>query len=117
MKTVLIVEDNPHQVHLLEIMLSRFHLLTVQETNIFNILSLVEEKKVDIIILDIMLFEMSGDMMIKEIRVLDKLIPIIMITAITVEEMRIKCLQNGANYYMVKPFSFSDLQAVIRQYL
>ena len=73
----------------------------------------------DLIILDVMLPNMNGFNICKEIRAVDKNQPIIMLTAKTGDEDIILGLSLGADDYVAKPFSVAQLvlrvQAVLRR--
>ncbi len=68
----------------------------------------------DLILLDIMLPLKDGIALCKELRASNIQTPIIMLTAKDTTEDKIKGLDIGANDYLAKPFSFSELLARIR---
>ena len=68
----------------------------------------------DIIILDLMLPKQDGWTTCTNLRQLDILTPIIMLTALSDVENRIKGLDCGADDYLPKPFHFGELLARIR---
>ena len=70
----------------------------------------------DIIILDLMLPDMAGEELCRTIRESSD-VPIIMLTAKSGEEDRIKGLSIGADDYMVKPFSPRELVARVKAHL
>jgi len=63
----------------------------------------------DLCILDVMLPEMDGFTLAKEIRKKNKEIPILFLTAKSLKEDRIHGLQIGADDYITKPFSIEEL--------
>jgi two-component system alkaline phosphatase synthesis response regulator PhoP len=63
----------------------------------------------DLIILDLMLEEMDGFEVARELRQNDQRLPIIMLTARSAVEDRIHGLEAGADDYMVKPFHLREL--------
>jgi len=63
----------------------------------------------DLCILDVMLPEMDGFTLAKEIRKKNKEIPILFLTAKSLKEDRIQGLQLGADDYITKPFSIEEL--------
>ena len=71
----------------------------------------------DVIILDIMLPEMDGVTVCREIRQKDILTPILMLTAKDEIEDKVTGLSEGADDYLTKPFSFDELLARIRALL
>ena len=79
---------------------------------------LLEERRFDLILLDIMLPQMDGFTLMEFIKTLD--IPTIFLTARTDVMDRVKGLRLGAEDYMVKPFAVAELLArvdtVLRRY-
>jgi DNA-binding response OmpR family regulator len=75
---------------------------------------LYEERKPDLILLDIMIPEKSGYDVCKEIRRDDALTPILMLTAKGEEIDKVVGLEIGADDYIVKPFSVNELLARVR---
>ena len=71
----------------------------------------------DVIVLDIMLPHINGIEVCRRIRESNTDIPIIMLTALDAVDDRINGLDSGADDYLVKPFSFSELSARIRALL
>jgi two-component system, OmpR family, alkaline phosphatase synthesis response regulator PhoP len=63
----------------------------------------------DLIILDLMLEEMDGYEVARQIRQRDQKLPIIMLTARSAVEDRIHGLELGADDYMIKPFHLREL--------
>ncbi|MFB3884587.1 MAG: response regulator [Thermodesulfobacteriota bacterium] len=74
-------------------------------------------KGYDLIILDILLPKMDGREILKRIRGLDIQTPVIFLTAKDSESDIVKGLDLGADDYLTKPFSFSELLARIRAIL
>jgi DNA-binding response OmpR family regulator len=75
------------------------------------------ESKYDIILLDIMLPELDGFEVLKELRKRNVLTPIIMLTAKSQEIDKILGLEFGADDYVTKPFSPRELQARVKAVL
>jgi DNA-binding response OmpR family regulator len=71
----------------------------------------------DLIILDIMLPRMDGFAVCEHLRAMGLDMPILMLSARGVVEDRVKGLQTGADDYLPKPFSFSELTARVRALL
>jgi DNA-binding response OmpR family regulator len=71
----------------------------------------------DAVILDIMLPKISGTMVLEGIRKKNRQIPIIMLTAKDAVLDKIKHLEAGADDYLTKPFSISELVVRIRAVL
>lgn len=71
----------------------------------------------DLIFMDIMLPEMDGITAIERIREFDKDTPIIAQTAYLRNNIRTKCLEAGANYFMSKPIQLKSLLETLGRYL
>jgi two-component system OmpR family response regulator len=67
----------------------------------------------DFLIFDVMMPEMDGFTLAREIREIDKKIPILFLTAKSMEEDKLKGFDSGADDYMTKPFSMEELLARI----
>ncbi len=74
-------------------------------------------KDYDLVILDLMLPNMSGDEICKEVRALEITIPILILTARNETETKVNLLLLGADDYVVKPFSFEELAARVHALL
>jgi two-component system, OmpR family, alkaline phosphatase synthesis response regulator PhoP len=72
-------------------------------------LSLQESRPFDLIILDLMLEEIDGFEVARQIRQRDQKLPIIMLTARSTPEDRIHGLELGADDYIIKPFHLREL--------
>ncbi len=68
----------------------------------------------DCIILDFKLPKMNGLEVCREIRRNKIITPILILTVVDSVDMKVKCLDAGADDYITKPFSFSELLARIR---
>ena len=71
------------------------------------------EQKFDFCVLDVMMPIMDGFTLAKEIREIDKQIPILFLTAKTLKEDKLEGFSLGADDYLTKPFSMEELLARI----
>ena len=78
---------------------------------------LVQSNDFDLVILDIMLPEMNGLDVCKEIRKTNKHVPILFLTALGTSENIVLGLESGGDDYLVKPFKFIELVARIKSLL
>lgn len=76
-----------------------------------------QEERFDLCILDIMLPEMDGFHIAREIRKTDHHIPILFLSAKSMKEDRIKGLTIGGDDYLTKPFSIEELVLKIEIFL
>ncbi|GGB21001.1 response regulator transcription factor [Puia dinghuensis] len=68
----------------------------------------------DLIIMDIILPDINGIALCKELRLVKPDVPIIMLTALGTTDDKVDGLDAGADDYLVKPFDFRELTARIR---
>lgn len=80
-------------------------------------LKVFKEKNFDLCLLDVMLPEMDGFMLAKEIRKIDEHIPIIFLSAKSLKEDRIEGLVSGGDDYLTKPFHIAELILKIEIFL
>ena len=114
--TVLVIEDHPDQRDLLAIVLQREGYRVITAANGLEALEKLETETVQIALSDIMMPKMDGFELIKRVRGNPALknIYLILITARIQEGDRVRGLDLGADDYITKPFSFSELLARIR---
>jgi len=115
-KTVLIIDDDEKLNELLSDYLVRFGFTVKTATQPSDGLELLEREPPDIIILDIMLPEMDGFEVCKEIRKTHT-VPILMLTARGEVTDRIVGLELGADDYLPKPFEPRELVARLQSIL
>ncbi len=77
-------------------------------------LDAARDDRYDVIILDVMLPEVDGFDVCKQLRSAGKDTPVLMLTARTDVSDRVKGLDSGADDYMVKPFAVAELLARVR---
>lgn len=116
---VLIVEDEEDVAELLRYNLQKAGYRAVVAGDGPQALRAVQYGEPDIILLDIMLPEMDGWEVCRIIRGSERAfaIPIIMLTALGMEEARVQGLRIGADDYVTKPFSLQELLFKIRKLL
>lgn len=113
-KDVLIVEDNPDfRLYLAEMLSKDFNIFTA--TNGKAAVEKLEQKKVDLIISDVMMPVMDGCELCNFVKSEMEYshIPVILLTAAVGMETRIETLEVGADGYIEKPFPVELLQATI----
>ncbi len=113
MKQILIIEDDPEIIKLLEIHLSNLIYTTSKALDGEEGLNLALQNEYDLILLDLTLPTMDGVTICKRIRE-KKNTPIIMLTAKSEEIDRVLGLEMGADDYITKPFSIRELLARVK---
>lgn len=75
------------------------------------------ESDYDVVILDLNLPKLDGVAILRHLRLKKPSLPVLVLTQRTKVEDRVQCLDTGADDYLPKPFSFSELSARIRALL
>ena len=116
-KSILIVEDETRIRFLLRDYFAREKNFTIYEAeNGLEALNIFKEKKIDLIILDIMMPVMDGLTALEKIREVST-VPVILLTAKGQEEDKLQGYDYGADDYMTKPFSPNVLVAKVKALL
>lgn len=113
---ILVVDDEPRYQHLLRVNLEAAGYLVSTASNGEEALELISSRQPDLVILDIMMPHLDGFSTCERIRQFSS-VPIIMLTAKGEEQDRVKGLNVGADDYVVKPFSATELIARVRAVL
>jgi len=79
--------------------------------------TLLQSGTYDLLILDVMLPDINGIELCRQIRLIDSNTPILMLTALDQIQNKVSGLKAGADDYLVKPFHFSELLARIEALL
>ncbi len=114
LKKLLIVDDNPDILDYIEINLGSEYNI-VKATNGRKGLELAHEEKPDIIVSDIMMPVMDGLEMCKMMKQSAELhqIPVILLTAKSLDVQKVEGIESGANMYITKPFDINYLKACV----
>jgi len=109
---VLVADDDPSILRLLSANLKARNFNVIPCINGEEAIGMVEKEIIDLIILDINMPRLDGIEVLKRIRSWDKT-PVIMLSARADEKDKVKCLELGADDYVVKPFGMAELIARI----
>jgi DNA-binding response OmpR family regulator len=115
-KRVLIVDDEPRYLRLLDANLRTEGYEVVTASDGQQALDVFSAQPVDLILLDIMMPRLDGFATCQRIREFSS-VPIIILTAKGEEQDRVRGLDLGADDYLVKPFSATELLARVRAVL
>ncbi|MDR2184682.1 MAG: response regulator [Treponema sp.] len=107
MKTVLVVDDSRIMRNIVKNTFSQMHIPCqfVEAGNGNEALRQLESQKIDLVLLDWNMPELSGLDFLKKVRAMDvyKELPVIMVTSEAAKYNVIEALKNGATDYIVKP--------------
>ena len=109
---ILIIEDNEETILLMEDILQEYGFKTTSVITVTDGISYITQKKYDIVLLDLNLPDFTGFELLTSIK--NRVaIPIIVISAYSDTQTKVKALRFGASDYMVKPIDFEELEARI----
>jgi len=119
MAKILIVEDDPTTVQLIEFLLKKNNFEVLIAYNGVESLQIAKKEKLDLILMDVMMPKMDGIEAIEKLKKDENTrdIPIIILSALGQEMDVMRGLQAGASSYIVKPFSPQELLAEINKKL
>jgi len=114
--SILIVDDEKGIRESLRMVLQEQYDLYVAKTGT-EALRCFESRSVDLILLDIMLPDTDGRLLIQEFKAIDQHVDIIMITALKDLRSGIDAIKSGAHDYLVKPFDVENVKAIVARAL
>jgi DNA-binding response OmpR family regulator len=115
-KRILIVDDEPRYLRLLEANLRTegYEVVTAQDG--MQAIDVFSGQPIDLVLLDVMMPRLDGFATCQRLREFSS-VPIVILTAKGEEQDRVRGLDLGADDYLVKPFSATELLARVRAVL
>jgi len=114
--TILVADDDPSLRTVLSALLQEEGFNVIQAVDGLECLHLAYESHPDLILLDIMMPRRDGKEVCRRLREISS-VPIIMLTALSMEKEKVGLLTDGADDYVTKPFDNDELIARIRAVL
>lgn len=118
-KKILIVEDNPQNMRMIEMCLRAESYTLLKAANGEDALEVAKKERPDLILMDILLPKMSGLEVTRRLREIPefKRTPIIAVTAYAMMGDKEKALDAGCDAYLSKPIRARDLPGLIAKML
>jgi DNA-binding response OmpR family regulator len=113
---ILVVDDEQLYRHLVQVNLESEGYEVISAANGEECLDTVSNKHPDLVILDVMMPKLDGFSTLERIRQFSE-VPVIMLTGKNEEQDRVRGLNAGADDYVAKPFSATELIARVRAVL
>jgi DNA-binding response OmpR family regulator len=113
MRKVLVVDDEPQAVELLEEFLTAKGYSVVGASGGEEALRKLKEERPHLMLLDIRMPVMGGLEVLRRAREIDREVGIVMVTAVNEESMGREALRMGAYDYITKPLDFDYLERVL----
>jgi len=111
--SILVVDDDTAHRTMLKTLLTGWGYLIEEADDGSTAIEKVEQQAYDLILMDIRMVKISGIEALKEIRIINPAIPIIIMTAYSSVETAVDALKNGAYDYLTKPLDFDELRISI----
>jgi len=114
-RTILIVDDNERLFRSLSENFQSEGFLTIWARNAREATGFMESGGVSTVLLDIIIGNENGVSILAELRKIDPLVPVIMITGFASVETAVQSLKLGAVDYVKKPLNFDELLSVVQR--
>ena len=113
--TILVVDDEPDVVRMLQVVLGRRGHVVLAAPSGIEALVKAQGEKPDLVLLDVMMEGMDGWEVLKLLKLEESTrdIPVVMLSARVEPRDKIRGLQEGAVDYVTKPFSVKELAETI----
>lgn len=119
MRTILLIDDEQRMLDLVELFLVPHRFKCLKAGSVKEGLALLQSEEIDLVLLDVMMPDLDGWEVCREIRKFSD-VPVIMLTARSDKRDLVKGLDNGADDYIIKPFDEGELtarvNAILRRY-
>jgi len=115
--TIMVAEDTPYNYEYLKSILQKTGANIIWAKDGIDVLTIFNTTKIDLILMDIQLPEISGYEATTQIRLKDTNIPIIAQTAYAMAEDKQRCFDSGCNEVLVKPIRMDDVLTTVAKYL
>jgi len=110
--TILVVDDEPPIVRLVQLKLESAQMTVLTARSGAEALTLLENEPIDLVVLDVTMPGMDGFETLRHIRAQSNM-PVLMLTARTLDMDKLRGLTSGADDYVTKPFNPDELAARI----
>ncbi len=113
---ILVIEDDVYMQAILNEYFNNLYEIEIRNNGIDALSFLQEGNMPDLVISDLNVPQLNGLQLIEQIKASDffNSIPVMILSGEDSSEMRIKCLNAGADDYVVKPFNPRELEARIK---
>src|SRR5947208_6114212 len=115
MPSILIVEDEPKMLRLLELNLGEEGWTTFSAGDAETGLKILGREAIDLVLSDFKLPGMNGLEFLDAIHRVNAEVPVVLMTAYGSVETAVEAMKKGASNYVLKPFSLEEIKLVVRK--
>lgn len=115
--SILIVDDEPNMLTLLDRVLSAEGYRVKTATNPFEALYFLDHEQFHAAVLDVNIYPMDGVGVLTEIKKRMPSLPVVMITGHHSADLSSECMKRGAAHYLPKPLEMRELKRVLKGFL
>ncbi|MEZ4726875.1 MAG: adenylate/guanylate cyclase domain-containing protein [Caldilineaceae bacterium] len=112
---ILLVDDEPSTLQLVRKILQADGHKVYEAIDGVQAIEVFEATNPDLVLLDVVIPKIDGLGVLQEIRRRDRLTGVIMVSALTSEQLAVKSMLSGADDYISKPFKLNTIRLHIRQ--
>ena len=118
-KRILVVEDNPDNMYVMDHLLTRSGYAVQQATSGEEALDLLARMPFDLVVMDMQMPGLDGYAAVQALRQLPgmALVPVLAVTAHSMPGDRERALQAGCTDYIAKPINTREMLALVAHYL
>ena len=119
MKRILVVEDNPDNMYVMDRILTHYGFSVHESTSGEEALRLLETNVYDLVLMDMQMPKLDGYAAVRKLRAFPSMqdVPVIAVTANSMPGDRERSLEAGCTDYMSKPIDTRELVRLIEYYL
>jgi twitching motility two-component system response regulator PilH len=119
LKKILIVDDSPAEVRLLQSVLDRAGYSSVATHDPMRIEQMIDVERPNLILMDVVMPQRNGFQACRELKGHAEYsrIPVIMVSSKNTESDRFWATQQGADGYVVKPFTSEELLGTVQKFV
>ncbi|MFK7907160.1 MAG: response regulator transcription factor [Chitinophagales bacterium] len=114
---IIVVDDDVIMLQAIKTMLTKEGYEVFATTDAEDALDTIQEEEFDLVISDIMMPYISGIELLSAIKKINKKIPIIIVSALDQKEVILTAFQEGAEDFVKKPISLSELLLRVKRVL
>ena len=117
MSCILVVEDEPKMLRLLELNLAEEGHAVFLAVDAESGLKILRQESIDLVLTDLKLPGITGLELLQEVKRTHAAVPVVVMTAFGTVETAVEAMKAGASDYILKPFSLEEIKLIVRKEL